>query len=71
MEFSDDDSVITPYVNPVLKPVLCYNKDGEFIKEYNSAAEASKELNLDRGAICWCCKGKRNIVKGYIFKYKQ
>lgn len=70
-KFSNDNRIITPYVNPVLKPVLCYNKYGEFIKEYKSASEASKELNLDSGAICWCCKGKRNIVKGYIFKYKQ
>lgn len=70
-KFSTDETVIHPYLNPVLKPVLCYNKDGEFIKEYNSASEASKELNIDSGAICWCCKGKRNIVKGYIFKYKQ
>lgn len=69
-KFSNDNRVITPYVNPALKPVICYNKKGEFIKEYNSASEASKELNLDAGAICWCCKGKRNIVKGYIFKYK-
>ena len=70
-KFSNDDRVILPYVNPVLKPVLCYDKNGEFLKEYESAVEACKELNLNSGAVCYCSQGKAKQTKGYIFKYKR
>lgn len=56
------------------KPVLQYDKQGNFIKEYPSATEAAKALNKKSGAaITEVCNGKgnRKSIYGYIWKYKN
>lgn len=52
------------------KPVLQYLLDGTFIKEWSSMILASKTLNLNRGNITSCCKGKNKSVGGFIWRYK-
>lgn len=52
-------------------PVFQYDLDGNFIKEWNSSAQASNELNLDRGHVCAVLKNKKLTVKGFIFKYEK
>lgn len=52
------------------KPVLCYLKSGEFVKEFETISGAAKELNLHSGNISSCCSGRLKQYKGYIFKYK-
>lgn len=53
-------------------PILCYNKNMEFIKEYPSISEASEELNIKRSNISQCC---RHLIKishnKYVFRYKD
>lgn len=39
------------------------------IKQYNSASEASRELNLDTSSITKVCKGRLHATKGYKFAY--
>ena len=70
-KFSDDNIPIKPYTNPRLKPILCFDLDMNFIKEYPSIKDACQELHLDSGAVSWCCRGKRNRVFNYKFKYKE
>lgn len=70
-KFSNDDTIIKPYVNPTFKQIFCYDKNGMFIKEFPSIKSACEELGLDSGAVCWCCMGKRKSHRGYTFKYKQ
>lgn len=53
------------------KPILQYTKDGIFIKEWDSATTASKELNISQGNITECCKGKRKSASGFIWRYKE
>jgi hypothetical protein len=56
------------------KPVLQYDKQGNFLKEYPSAIEAAKSLNKKTGsAITEVCNGKgnRKSIFGYIWKYKN
>lgn len=53
------------------KPVLQYNKNGEFIKEWNSAKEAERHYNLSSNCICSCLKGKTKSSGGYVWKYSQ
>ena len=53
------------------KPILAYSKDGIFIKEFQSAMEASRALNLDGSSIIKVCKGKNKKHKGYVFVYKE
>ena len=54
------------------KPVLQFSKDdGEFIAEYSSAQEASRQTGCDKSSICRCCKGKYKTAGGFIWKYKE
>ena len=50
------------------KPVLQYDLNGNFIKEWPSATDVGKEANDN---ICKCLKGKQKSAYGYIWKYKE
>lgn len=50
------------------KPILQYDLDGNFIREWSSATDALKEL---KGHICECLKGKQKTACNYIWKYKE
>ena len=51
------------------KKILQFTKSGEFILEWPSINEASRQLKINRGNICQCCNGKRKYAGGYIWKY--
>lgn len=51
------------------KKILQFTKSGEFIKEWPSASEASRQLKINRGSICSCCNGKRKSAGGYVWEY--
>ena len=52
------------------KKVLQFTLDGEFVREWLSIAECSR--NGYNGAnICYCCRGERKSHKGYIWRYKE
>ena len=53
------------------KPILQFDLNGNFIKEYESITQASKELNIKLDYISSCCLGGRKTSKGYIFKFKN
>ena len=53
------------------KPILQYTKDGEFIKEWTSAKEASRVLGINNSHIAACCKGKRKSSGGFVWKYSE
>lgn len=52
------------------KSVLQFSLDGTFIKEYSSAIEAERSLNVKGGHIGCCCLEKRKTAYGYKWKYK-
>lgn len=54
----------------IRKPIIQYDLNENFIKEWESASQASKELKIDNGYIVSCCKGKQKQCKGFVFKYK-
>ena len=51
------------------KKVLQFTKSGEFIKEWPSVMEASRQLGISNVSICNCCNGKLKSAGGYIWKY--
>ena len=57
--------------NSPTKPILQYTKDGEFIKEWTSAKEASKVLGIEHNHISTCCKGKLKSAYGFVWKYAE
>lgn len=55
------------------KPVLQFTKDGEFIKEYKSLADAAKENGVLKSNISKCCNNKPHCktIGGYIWRFKN
>ena len=51
------------------KKVLQFTKSGEFIREWPSAIEASRQLGVARSGICNCCKNRSKVSNGFIWKY--
>jgi group I intron endonuclease len=52
------------------KPVIQYDLNYIFIKEWNSGKEAAMILNLTQPNINACCNGKLSKYKGFIWEYK-
>jgi group I intron endonuclease len=52
------------------KPIIQYDKQGNFIKLWDSASQAALSLNKHSSAISSCCKGKGKIIYGFIWRYK-
>jgi hypothetical protein len=53
------------------KKILQFNKNGNFIKEWNSIKEIETNLNLYSSGIVMCCKETIKTHGGYIWKYKN
>lgn len=51
-------------------PIIQYDLKGNFIREWDSATEASKTLNKSPSAISECCQGKRKSAYKYVWKIK-
>ena len=51
------------------KKILQFTKSGEFIKEWPSMIEASRQLKINCGSIWSCCQGKLKSAGGYVWKY--
>ena len=56
---------------PNLLPILQFNLNDEFIKEWNSPTEIKNELNICITNILKCCIGTRNKAGGFKWKYKN
>jgi len=52
------------------KAIYQYNKDGEFIKKWDSSAEIERVLGFDSSTILKVCKGKLFSTKGFIWSYE-
>jgi hypothetical protein len=53
------------------KPVLQFDKQNNFIKEYSGVIEASRQTGCYDSSITMCCQGKLKATKGFIWKYKN
>lgn len=53
------------------KTVLQYTLNGEFVAEYESTCEASRQTGINQAHISDVCLGKRNKAGGFVFKYKE
>ena len=54
------------------KGVLQYTLDGEFVNEYPSTREASRQTGINQSDIVQCCRGHKNYshAGGYVWEYK-
>ena len=55
------------------RAVLCFDKEGNFIKEYERIIDASRETGATSSSISAVCRNRNRMksTKGYVFKYKE
>lgn len=53
------------------KPILQFDKNGNYIRKWNGASEAGRTLNICIQSIQKCCKSKRFSAGGYVWKYEK
>ena len=57
--------------NPSSKPVLQYDLEGNFIKEFDCACDIVRLMGLSQSKISLVCNGIRKQTGGFIWKFKQ
>lgn len=57
--------------NKLSIPLLQFDKQNNFIKEWDSSSEVQKEMGWNPRHISCCCLGLRKSAYGYIWKYKE
>ena len=53
------------------KPIEQYDLEGNFIKEWNSAAQVERDLGFNHSNISKCCLGQQKTAYNYKWRYKQ
>ncbi len=63
----------TGLIKSYKRPVLQYEKDGTFVKRYESVKEASEAMGCHRTTIGQICGGKKGkkTAKGYVWKFEK
>jgi hypothetical protein len=60
------------YRVPRLKPVLQYDLQGNFIKEWEYAKQPIEQgIATDYNGVSACCLGKQKSANGFIWKFKK
>jgi len=55
----------------IRKPILQFDKNNNFIKEWNSIKEAGESLNINQSNISSVCSGRFKTAGKFIWKFKQ
>lgn len=53
------------------KAVICLDKDGNFVKRYDSAAEAEKQDGFTNTTVLQCCKNQALTCKEHLFMFES
>ena len=53
------------------KPIVQFTKDGEFVKNWDCAYDAQRELKYNVSHINQVLKNKRKTAYGFIWRYKE
>lgn len=64
-------SIISKLNSTTKKPVIQYNLDGSFVKEYSGVREAGRELGINWRHIARCCAGDRKRHGIHQWRYKD
>jgi len=55
----------------VSKVILQYDKNGSFLREWDSIQKASSELKINRSDIGSVCNGRYKTAGGFVWKFKK
>lgn len=59
------------WISKIKIPVYQFDKNGNFIRKWDSASSAAFSLNKPSSAISECCNGKRKSAYNYIWKFQK
>ena len=59
------------YPNPNKKTIIQYSLEHQYIKEYESAAQAGNTINKSGNSIADAAAGRQKTAYGFIWKYKK
>ena len=65
-----DKNKIKERSNKIKKKIVQYDLNNNFIQEWDSASDAAKHYNCNRGNITNVCKGKRKSTLNFKWYYK-
>lgn len=68
---SDNIEAIDSMKKKLSIPILQYDLQGNFIREWQSATEAGKALKVKNSLITKTCKKQNWVCRGFIFVYKE
>lgn len=63
--------IIDKSIEKISRIVYQFDLNGNFIKEYKSVREASRELDFSHSNISRCCNGIFKHTGGFIFRYDK
>jgi hypothetical protein len=63
--------IIDKGIDKISKKVFQFDLYGNFITEFKSVREASRQLNIDHSQIARACNGIAKHSNGFIFKYNK
>lgn len=58
------------YYKKIIKTILQYDKNNNFIAKYSSLAEIENKLKIHHSNISKCLHNKRKTTGGFIWKYQ-
>lgn len=67
----DGDTDVTYKKKTNAISVSVFDLEGKHIGDFESAVKASEFTKVSRPDICDCCKGRKQSINGYKFKYKE
>ena len=60
-----------PVVPNASKSVCCYDMDGNYIRRYDTASEAAKDMKIGLKTLVRCCEGKETNAGNYVWAFED
>lgn len=57
--------------NPSARRIVQYTKDGDLVKVWDYAKQASDSLGIHLGNLIQCCRGKHKSCGGFVWRYYE
>ena len=65
------EGIRVPHGAPRVKPIMMFDMNGAFVREFLNSAEASKLLMISAESIRKCCRRQTAHAGGYVFRYRE
>lgn len=67
----DGSGMTKKYINGNAKTVECFDMEGNLVAVYESGSHAGRELGIVPTDVSLCCRGIKDSVSGYRFRFQN